>query len=609
MKTRKIFAVLLFAAWITALFSTASYAEALPKKGTDALKGNDAGAAVQQVEGSYGSGASVTREVFPCYLDSLDWVFDLPVYFVNGVTDLPYIDLYDWIDVMTTINKEAYGDEGYTIALETDGNTALFTRDNQYSMLVDFSKGTILFEDYDAFVHKSSESSLLDLVGIDMHTDDGTDILVKRNLKGSYDRYGKEVELNLTDYDIPIYWSEESRLYLIPLQTLGDFLLSGPSMLNPFFNEEAVYLTKTESMTDGDELSDLGISYYSAPCSDMSEELAWFNYCELCLALDHLYGLKELHGIDSFDQMFSETGYKEDLQSTDPQIAENALNEFIEYYLDDLHSGMIGSSYRVEEADSEVVYGLSYLQSGVDAEIFSNARENAEYEIYAYEEVGNTAYVTFDSFDLLLPAYDYYLEEYEVPELPSDVPMDTIALILYAHEQITREDSPIENVVIDLSNNTGGAVDAACMVASWFLGKAAISVKSTFTGAMSTDVYQVDTNLDGEYDEDDTVADKNLFCLISPVSFSCGNMVPSIFKSSHKVTILGQTSGGGGCILLSLSTASGSCIQTSSPLNMSYVKNGSYYAIDAGVEPDLFIAKPEHFYDREALTEYLNNMF
>ena len=103
--------------------------------------------------------------------------------------------------------------------------------------------------------------------------------------------------------------------------------------------------------------------------------------------------------------------------------------------------------------------------------------------------------------------------------------------------------------MLDLSNNLGGAVDAAVVTLSWFLGDAPFSVKNMATGALSTSVYRADVNLDHQYDEKDTVADKRLFCLISPVSFSCGNLVPAALKSSQKVTLLGRTSGGGSCVV------------------------------------------------------------
>ena len=60
---------------------------------------------------------------------------------------------------------------------------------------------------------------------------------------------------------------------------------------------------------------------------------------------------------------------------------------------------------------------------------------------------------------------------------------------------------------------------------------------------------------------------------------------------------------------MGLNTAYGTFYQISSPDNLSYVHNGSYYRIDSGVEPDYFINKPANFYDRDALTDYINGLF
>ena len=122
-------------------------------------------------------------------------------------------------------------------------------------------------------------------------------------------------------------------------------------------------------------------------------------------------------------------------------------------------------------------------------------------------------------------------------------------------------------------------------------------------------VYRADINLDHEFDERDTVADKKLYCLVSPVSFSCGNLVPAVFKSSQRVTLLGRTSGGGSCTVQPLSTAHGSVFQISGTQRMSFAKNGSFYDIDQGVEPDYYINRLSGFYDRPALTEYINGLF
>ena len=134
---------------------------------------------------------------------------------------------------------------------------------------------------------------------------------------------------------------------------------------------------------------------------------------------------------------------------------------------------------------------------------------------------------------------------------------------------------------------------------------------NTFTGAQSTAVYRADVNLDREFDENDTLAGRGLklYCLTSPLSFSCGNLVPWAFKADGGVTLLGKDTGGGSCVVRFLTTAWGTSFQLSGTYRIAFVKNGSYYDVDRGVDPDHIIDTYEHFYDREALTEYIHSLY
>ena len=134
-------------------------------------------------------------------------------------------------------------------------------------------------------------------------------------------------------------------------------------------------------------------------------------------------------------------------------------------------------------------------------------------------------------------------------------------------------------------------------------------VEDTMTGAYVHESFKADANLDGVFDKKDSLAGYNLFCITSPCTFSCGNLASSELKNSHVVTMLGQISGGGTCIVIPLSLADGTLIRTSSCRRMSYIKNGALYDIDLGAEPDIFIGKPSVLYDRETLTHYINSDF
>ena len=99
-----------------------------------------------------------------------------------------------------------------------------------------------------------------------------------------------------------------------------------------------------------------------------------------------------------------------------------------------------------------------------------------------------------------------------------------------------------------------------------------------------------------------------MYCLSSPQSFSCGNLVPWAFKADGRVTLLGRVSGGGSCAVDFLTTAWGTSYQLSGPNRMSFVKNGAYYDVDQGAEPDVFIRDFRNVYDRNALTEIVNSL-
>ena len=177
-----------------------------------------------------------------------------------------------------------------------------------------------------------------------------------------------------------------------------------------------------------------------------------------------------------------------------------------------------------------------------------------------------------------------------------------------AHDQITRENSPIKNVVIDLSVNIGGAADLAVYIISWFLGEYDMSIKNTMSGAVSTTSYRCDANRDHKFDEKDTLGDRKLFCLTSPVSFSCGNLVPSAFKESEKVTLIGKTSAGGACVVQPVSSAWGTSFRISGPMCLVSMKNGAYYDIDQGAEPDYTLRSPESYYNRSELVNFINSI-
>ena len=321
--------------------------------------------------------------------------------------------------------------------------------------------------------------------------------------------------------------------------------------------------------------------------------------------LDTIYGLKETHEIETFDQLFDEVGFKEFLLGPEVKQADGAIYRLITDYLDDNHSKFLGFSYLTGPVDYEVT-GVSRARMGNFRQRQLDAREKFYPDgVPGYEEIGNTAYLTLDGFDLYGDPDAWYSVE-DPMDLPDE---DTIALIMKAHALINRENSPVENVVLDLSINGGGVADAAVFTVAWLLGEASIGAKNTMTGAMGNTFYRADVNRDRVFDEKDTLQGKRLFCMTSSFSFSNGNMVPCMLKESGVVTMLGRTSGGGSCSVQPLSSAWGTCFQISGTNRSSFMKNGSFYDVDRGADPDYTISEPERYYDRAALTDYINALY
>ena len=558
------------------------------------------------------SAAQVEKRTFPLYHDKsgeepVDPAF--PLYFVGGVDDLPYADVRDIVDLANRM-KDAPGFDGQTWRIECDGEKGVVgvLVDGSSSLLaLDFAGQTATYSCLDTFGRDPSRPLMdaLDFSGFNAET--GEPELVQRVPDSWIRREGPPLVISLADYGIPMIHRDGQ--FLLPLHTAFDLIL-GQTGKVVCFNGEGVFFGNSGLFGDPmyGMIYGLGEKYYSAKPAKRSEALASYGVNELCMEMDHFYGLKESHGIDSFRGLLISTGLYEPLMSPDALEADRALATLIKKYLDDGHSVYEANSWMTgaEPEDDPVAMpaGPSRAVAERIEKQYRDVRKKYPDANERYLEVGNTAYVSFTSFTLNYgDASGYYGELTE-----KDIATDTIALIIYAHRQITRENSPIENVVLDMSGNTGGASTAAIFVMSWFLGEAPFSLASPATGALSTVFCRADVNLDRKFDDLDTVADKNLYCLVSPVSFSCGNLVPWVFKASGMVTLLGDTSGGGSCVVRAMSSAWGSVFTMSGIKRISFVKNGSFYDVDRGVDPDVFLTRKESFYNREQLTEFINGL-
>ena len=583
---------MLLAALLIFTLSAAAFADETNDENKSLLEKLGSGELFTVNEHSY----QIDTKTVPLYQGFADEesTFDIEVAFLDGETNVPYVTLetmkemlYRWVSMA----KASEGGKNYDLEIEKNGDIVILTRENQYPVKINFAENTIEFYDYDAFIKISPDAPLMDVIASTGYDANGEPALFQKS-DTSFERYGDPLTLKPGAYGIDLVYQDDE--YYIPLQLISDFILTNYGG-NVVYNTEAVcivYIGRPDYLEDAFYPTDVP--------KERSEDLIAFNYKELCLALDTLYGLKAQHNITDFNNLFQSTGLVVSLLSKDPQEAGQALADLCCKYFDDGHSGNVNASYMMKEAVKRN-WGPSNMQRFDEIDRYKEARD-AVYPDGAvpYEEVGNTAYITFDVF--VFNDLDYYTVKAE------DNLDDTVALMFYAYQQITREGSPVENVVLDLSNNGGGQADAAAFVIGAFLGDASISMMNPASGALVCENYKVDLNLDRQFDEKDSLKDYNLFCIESPVSFSCGNLVPCALKNSDRVTLLGRPSSGGACVVFRQTTADGCVYQISGFKKLAYMKNGSFYDIDQGATPDYVIPNPAQLYDREYMTDYINNL-
>ena len=154
---------------------------------------------------------------------------------------------------------------------------------------------------------------------------------------------------------------------------------------------------------------------------------------------------------------------------------------------------------------------------------------------------------------------------------------------------ILAEKPGIENIILDLSWNTGGNVGALYRVLGFITDKPfqVSSIDGDTGGASTSSVY-----IDG------VPCYKNLkwALLTSPLSFSAANSMITIFKENNLGKVIGQKSGGGACSITPMLLPNGTAFLMSSN-NINAYRTGSgtssdpyvYHANEFGINPDYLI--------------------
>ena len=169
-----------------------------------------------------------------------------------------------------------------------------------------------------------------------------------------------------------------------------------------------------------------------------------------------------------------------------------------------------------------------------------------------------------------------------------------------------KENNNVKNVVIDLTCNGGGRTGSLAYLVSYFTKDPAILINYRLNNSTFEFHYEVDLNQDGKFagEGDSFEGEYNFYIMTSDSSFSCANHMATLCRNLNFGKVIGQTNGGGSCVISFLANSSGYLYHSSSSWTSLLVEDDKYVTNDNGVKPDIEIAK-DKFYDRSYIDELL----
>ena len=525
--------------------------------------------------------------------------------FYNDLPDVAYISAADFQSIVLP---------GSTMKVTHTG-VGEYTLDNAGAKaVVNVNKDVFVSSDFDAF------TNMMDLLqpGMANVYYDGMPFVRYKSIK--YMPAVSTVTLDFAKYGIDIHADGKGAVYF-PFATLAD-IYSDLFYHHAGFNGEKVVANTSVNEIS---LARIDPDYNKTLLSKKtrSQSMADFAYRELCFAMDHFYGHPGRVALDAslkakgMDRTLEEDlpagrTIKKLLKSTNLAeyfVGMSGLNAL--YY--DGHTSMDISSVmgrdrsKYEDLVSEV-RGLQEKHKDVmDAIREGRSSMGGRYqdvmairtqrpECYetqdTYIKKGNTAVCVFNSFNTRAEdAWNAYYEGKGPKPNINDNKGDSMVIFLDALEKASA-DPEVENFIVDITSNGGGSADIVMAMTSLIMNKSYLSYDNPLTGQRSIVEYEVDRNFDGVFDKKDKKVhyDLNFGVLTSQVSFSCGNLFPSMLKDNG-VPVIGETSGGGSCAIQAMCTADGFCFQISSFRSRLNTLSGEN--IDAGITPTIPIANDE----------------
>lgn len=455
---------------------------------------------------------------------------------LDGAIDLPIINFSTDGDLMVI---------DYRLQDTDDNNQPIFW---DYDARLNFSNNTIEVDDFSFFSNyvKSSETNF----------SEGLEFL------GGIGVNSNEVIIDLDDYRIDLIRYND--LYLAPVSVLNLIFLNS-LYYDVYYNGDTLYGFDTFSALDSASPVINQIKTSSFNSLTMGQDMKQLTYHFLALAFDYFYGLKDYKGINSFYDYLSENGYADQILIGDDKRLYEGLFA-VAYGLDDLHTWHEATGFY--EPTSFNVPLTSLNQLGPETQAFYQGRWAKEDQIELVFGVGNMppdyrlldddtiAVIFFRGFNVDTPAF--------VKDILDSLP------------------ESVDDVIIDLSFNTGGNVGAVFRLFGYMTEQQIqYSSMNPVDGSAATYFY-----------ESSYVAfDYNWYVMTSSVTFSAANLMASMAKEMGVATIIGTQSSGGAASIGLFVTPDGTILLRSTlnvfaNVSVDANENRTYTSIEAGVPVD-----------------------
>ena len=546
----------------------------------------------------------------------------IPIRFYSKYPNVPYVGIKEYF-------KEFYKKD-LSVTKRNDFN--VFKIDNNEYIKID-SKESIL--------------GIKDIYNLGHHPDfrenKNKTIIISNEEKRTEPKYKI---IDLSKYDILTYNTDTDSY--VPVGLLNN-IYGTAEWYNVAYNGQDIYVFdfSGDLNTDPNEpahneeyFSQTYYNYYNN-LKERHADLAKYTYNQLCFSFDNIRGYTSqlVFGDNNLVSLGLDTllekyypGIKRLLLSTKKEDYEKGFLALIFGMFDGGHTGPISKNpptlsyiYDLQKEEEFKALGdrmvkVDSIKSNYRSVLFNSRSISLGQDIgdrsfyYRYNSEYKTAYIGFDRFimnkDLWNAYYNGDKTKLEDLEKEYDI-QDTYAFV--RKSLFKAKEDGASNVVLDLSINGGGEDIALAAVIGLFNGAKAKVVKNNIVDSSREEkTYNIDINLDGKFDDSDINLAKsfnfNVSVLTSKLSFSCGNLFPSLMKEMG-YKIIGEQSGGGSCNSSREETADGFIYNKSGYLCICNLAGDN---IDSGVAVDYSLVNVVNgvkdyskFYDAKTISDYL----